>query len=146
MRTPSLTLVAVLTLLAPQAAIAQGASDASIRQYLKLSGHEASAVENMNRIAPMLRQLAKDVPEDLWREITRTDNIVASVIPVYRKHFSEQEMQDLIAFHKTPTGSKYGTLASTIQREMLELGAKQAQLVIMNYQIQKGRFSVDPPK
>jgi hypothetical protein len=144
MRLPRLLFLVLLALASPAVALAQGASDESIRLYLKLSGQEASAIESMNRMAPMLRQLAEDMPEDLWRELTRADNVVASVIPVYRKHFSEQEMQELIAFHETPTGSRLGGLTATLQREVLDAGARQAQAAIMNYQIQRGRFTVDP--
>jgi uncharacterized protein len=139
-------LVVVLALMDPRVVVAQGASDESIRQYLKLSGQEASAIENMNGLVVMMRSLSKDVPEDQWQELTRSDNVVAFVIPVYRRYFSEQEMQDLIAFHSTPTGSKLGALAATIQSETAELGAKQAQAAISNYWVQKRQSTVEPQK
>ena len=56
--------------------------------------------------------MTKDIPEDLCRALTRTDNVVASVIPIYRKYFSEEEIRELIAFYKTPVGSKYAKYLS----------------------------------
>jgi len=103
-------------------------------------------VEGMQSILPALRQMTKDMPEDLFRELTRTDNVAASVIPIYRKYLSEEEIRELIAFYKTPVGSKYAKLAGTIQREGMEVNAKQGQMTVINYQIQKGKFSVEPPK
>jgi hypothetical protein len=133
-------------LLASGLARSEPATDESLRQYFKISGQEAAAIENYNRILPALRALAKDVPEDLWLELTRTDKLISWLIPIYRKHFTEEDIQDLIAFHRTPTGSKVAAQASTIQREVLEQGALQARMTITNYQVQKGRFKVDPPK
>jgi len=125
---------------------AETASDTSIREFFTASGQEAAMVEGMQSILPALRQMTKDMPEDLFRELTRTDNVAASVIPIYRKYLSEEEIRELIAFYKTPVGSKYAKLAGTIQREGMEVNAKQGQMTVINYQIQKGKFSVEPPK
>jgi len=125
---------------------AETASDSSIREFFTASGQEAQLVEGMQSILPAFRQIAKDMPEDLFRELTRTDNIAGSVIPIYRKYFSEEEIRELIAFYKTPIGSKYAKLAGKIQREGMEVNAKQGQMTVINYQIQKGKFTVEPPK
>lgn len=122
---------------------AEPATDQSIREYLQLSGIEASAIESYKQMLPAFRQMAKNIPEDLWRELSRTDNLLEKVIPIYRKYFSEEEAQDLIGFYKTATGMRLAKLSSTIGRELSERGAREAQMIITNYYIQKGNFTIE---
>jgi hypothetical protein len=125
---------------------AETASDGSIREFFTASGQEAQLVEGVQSILPALKQMARDMPEDLFRELARTDNIAGSMIPIYRKYFSEEEIRELIAFYKTPIGSKYAKLAGKIQREGMEVNARQGQMTVINYQTQKGKFTVEPSK
>ncbi len=125
---------------------AETASDNSIREFFTASGQESQLIEGMEALLPMLKQLAKNMPDDLFRELTKTDTVAGSVIPIYRKYFSEEEIQALIAFYKTPIGRKYAELAGRIQREGMEVNAKQAQMTVINYQIQKGNFTIEPSK
>ena len=125
---------------------AETASDESIREFFTASGQESQAIEGMKAMLPALRHMAKDIPDDLFRELTRTDTIAGSVIPIYRKYFSEEEIRELIAFYKTPIGSKYAKLAGKIQREGMEVNARAGQMAVINYQVQKGKFTVDPIK
>jgi hypothetical protein len=125
---------------------AETASDSSIKEFFKASGQEAQYVEAKQVALPAFRQIAKDMPEDLFNELARTDNIFELVTPIYRKHFSEEEILELIAFYKTPIGKKYAALSGQIQREGMEASARRAQMTIMNYQIQKGNFTIESPK
>lgn len=125
---------------------AETATDDSIKEFFTASGQEAQLIEGVQSILPALRQIAKDMPEELFRELTRTDTVAASVIPIYRKYFSEEEIRELIAFFKTPLGSKYAKLAGTIQREGMEINARRGQMAVINYQVQKGKFTIEQPK
>lgn len=125
---------------------AETATDESIREIFVVSGQEAAMVENAQAMLPALKQMMKDVPDDLFRELSRTDDALPMIIPIYRKYFSEEEIRELIALYKSPSGSKYAKLAGKIQRESAELGAKRAQMIVINYQVQKGQFKVAPPK
>lgn len=138
-------LIAILLLVVPLSH-AETATDESIREFFVVSGQEAAMVENAQAMLPALRQMMKDVPDDLFRELSRTDTVLTAITPIYRKYFSEEEIRELIALYKSPAGSKYAKLAGKLQRESAELGAKQAQMVIINYQVQKGQFKVAPPK
>ncbi len=139
-------LSAALLLVSAVPCQAQTATDGSIREFFTASGQEAQLVEGMQTILPMLRQMSKDMPEELFRELTRTDKVADTVIPIYRRHFSEEEMRELIAFYKTPIGTKYAKLAGKIQREGMELNARQGQAAVINYQVQKGKFTIEPAK
>ena len=61
-------------------------------------------------------KIAKIVDESMERIMTRTqefletkfdfDQLVADVAPVYDKHFTADELRDIIAFYRSPTGQK----------------------------------------
>lgn len=139
------TLIALWLFVVPPSH-AETATDESIREFFVVSGQEAAMVENVQALLPALKQMMKDVPDDLFRELSRTDNVLTAITPIYRKYFSEEEMRELIALYKSPIGSKYAKLAGKLQRESAELGAKHAQMIVINYQVQKGQFKVTPPK
>jgi hypothetical protein len=121
---------------------AEPATEDSIRELLLLSGSESAMIEATNKIAVTLRVRAQDIPEDLWRELTRTDSTIKNTIAVYRKYFTETEMQDLIAFYKTPTGKKLSSLLPKMSNEIFEREAQEARMTILNYYIQKGNFEM----
>ena len=80
-----------------------------------------------NSFLPTNPQLAKplnDVALALRKEYeARTGEVVDEVARVYAAHFTEQELKDIIAFYKTPTGRKL--LAE--EPRVLEDGMKAAQ-------------------
>jgi hypothetical protein len=64
-----------------------------------------------NSLLPTHPQLAKDLSEvaDLLRRefAPRTAEVATEFATVYAAHFTEQEMKEVIAFFKTPTGQKF---------------------------------------
>ena len=137
-----LLVFAWLALCCPVAA--QTATDASIREYLQASGQEAALAEGVKQMAPALRQAVKDMPEELFRELMRTDLYATAMVPIYRRHFSEADLQEMIAFFRTPIGMKLAAKAPALQMEMLEASRQQAMRQIINYQVQRGQFTVEP--
>lgn len=90
--------------------------------------------------------MLKNIPEDLLAEITRTETSLAPLFPIYRRYFSEEELQGLIEFYRTPRGASFAMLAPRIQTEAMDLGAKQAQAIIGHYLIQKAKLIVEQQK
>lgn len=121
---------------------AEPATESSIREMFLLSGYEPALTEATNKIAVTLRVGAQDIPEDLWRELSRTDSTIKNAIAVYRKYFTETEMQDLIVFYKTQTGMKLSSLLPKMSIEIFEREAQEARMTILNYYIQKGNFEM----
>jgi uncharacterized protein len=122
---------------------AEPASAASIREYFKISGQEVAAKENIAKMLPQLREVAKDLPDALFTELTNTDRLVDKMIPTYQKYLSEREVQDLIAFYKTPTGIQFATIYPKMEAELVSKLVLEAQMTIANYYIQNGHFTVD---
>lgn len=76
------------------------------------------------QLRPIINQGAESLKrqfESLFREEIQFSELVNEVyFPVYRKHFSEQEISELIAFYQSPLGRKVTGLTPDIMRESSE--------------------------
>lgn len=63
-----------------------------------------------------------------WSESIMTWEIFGpKMIDIYAEAFSEDELKDLVAFYKTPTGRKAITLMPELMQKGAQLGANEAQ-------------------
>ena len=76
-----------------------------------------------------MRHARPDVPEQFWQDFTvefkrqaSPDELMNAILPIYDKHFSHQEIRQLIAFYESPLGRKISTTLPEIQRESVEAG------------------------
>lgn len=61
-------------------------------------------------IAFTFSQIIEQAPEEsrpLLKKILKVEDIIARLIPVYSKYYSEQDLADLLAFYSSPIGQKY---------------------------------------
>ena len=58
---------------------------------------------------------------EFMQEIVDTKELINEVfIPLYDTHYSEQELNDILAFYKTPTGQKTIKIMPTILRDSMQ--------------------------
>lgn len=70
-----------------------------------------------------------NLPEAFWTEfaaLARRDlpRFVESVAPVYASRFTTQELRDMIAFYRTPTGSHFAAEGGAISGELMREGQR----------------------
>jgi hypothetical protein len=90
--------------------------------------------------------MVKDVPEEKLRELFNSERIVASIVVPYQKYFTEEEVRDMLAFYKTPSGAKLAKLNTKIQREAAGLLLQSWRMSLINEQIQQGNFTIQQPE
>ncbi|MCE3225926.1 MAG: hypothetical protein K0S32_477 [Bacteroidetes bacterium] len=62
----------------------------------------------------------KSVPGEFWDEFAKeikAEDLVALIIPIYQKYYSDEEITELIKFYKTPLGKKVTTNNQLIAQE-----------------------------
>ncbi len=95
------------------------------RYLIKLTGADAVAVQLMNTIFPKIKELAPQVPEAFWQKVSERINLeelVDLVIPIYLKHYTDQEILQLIDFYKSPLGQKVIKELPSITQESYTIG------------------------
>jgi hypothetical protein len=123
---------------------AEPAKEESIRNLLQDSGAAASSMQMMRRALPVMKRMVPGAPDELWEEAlneSNVDDLIERLIPVYQKHLSEEEVQAINAFNKTPAGQKLLEVRPLISEESGEIGQEWAQdiarRVIAKYRAQE---------
>lgn len=117
-------LVAMVLLLVSTAGIAQSKDDLA-RELLEITKSSELALQIIHQILSVQKQQNPDVPANFWTELERefkAEDLTALVVPVYARHFTEDELKAIIAFYRTPAGEKMIAAMPQISRESMEIG------------------------
>jgi hypothetical protein len=144
MRTPALALLLCLGMsglsgaqaapaAGPRAATALAAKHQDTEKLMELVGTRQILRDIFDQdidaqIAAM-RRARPDVPEQFWQDFAvefkrqaSPDELMKAILPIYDKHFTHQEIRQLIAFYQSPLGRKISITLPEIQRESIEAG------------------------
>jgi len=80
------------------------------------------------------RKEVSNVPAKFWDEFLKeidTEKFVELLIPIYERHFSNDELTQLIAFYETPLGKKMVATLPQIVAESAAAGGKYGEDVAL---------------
>jgi hypothetical protein len=109
------------------------AKRADIIRLLRMTGAAKGAAQAVDLMLPSLKQAMPQVPEQVWKEFrseVREDDMIELTYEIWNKHFSHQEIRDLIRFYQSPTGLKIIRETPTIQEESLIAGQKWGNQIV----------------
>jgi len=116
--------LAVMSLLSANAYSAP-ATEKSIRELMVLTGAGDMGVQMMQGMMPELKKMVPQVPESFWTDLMKEvdpNELINLIVPVYAKHFSEEEIQETIKFYKSPAGRKMIQKQSLVMQESMAAG------------------------
>ena len=85
---------------------------ADIKKLLGITGASNTGLRVFSQVIGMFQRARSDVPEAVWIEMvsgaeTKVDAFVMEMlVPIYDKHLTHADIEDLIAFYETPVGRK----------------------------------------
>ena len=144
MRIPAMALLLCLGMTAPSAA--QAAPDARSRAATTPAAKHQDTERLMELVGTRqilrdlfdqdidaqisaMRRARPDVPDQFWQDFAlefkrqaSPDELMQAILPIYDKHFTHQEIRQLIAFYQSPLGRKISTTLPEIQRESVDAG------------------------
>ena len=100
----------------------------TVEELLVVSGSGEVLQQTIPRIFALLKQQTPGVADAYWeeaeKEITQTasSELAAMMAPVYQKYLTQEELNEIIAFYKTPSGRKLAEVSPRISTEMLTIG------------------------
>jgi len=109
------------------------AKRADIIRLLRMTGAAQGATQALDLMLPSLKQSMPQVPETLWQQFrseVREDEMIELTYGIWDKHFTHQEVRDLIHFYQSPTGQKIIRETPAIQRESLVAGQKWGNQIV----------------
>ena len=100
----------------------------TLKKMLQVAGTEATFSVAIKQMIGMFKEQKSEVPDSVWNAFeaefanTSLDELVAMLVPVYEKHLSEKDLQEMISFYQTPVGKKYAEKSPFIMQESMQVG------------------------
>jgi hypothetical protein len=112
---------------APQAAAPaiEPEKEALIRQVLMLSGAAKLADQMLDALIASFKKSKLSVPDSYWDDFRKnadTNGLIEQMIPLYARHFSDDDLRGLVAFYNSPAGKKYVAEAPQLTQESMAVG------------------------
>ncbi len=94
-----------------------------IKQLLELTGSGKMAIQMMNQMMANLKTTHSKAGDEFWEDFKkeiRAEDIENMIIPIYDKYYTENDIEQLIAFYNSPIGKKMiSTMPQVIQESMV---------------------------
>ncbi len=111
-----------------------------VRELMEMNGVAQSMEQTMAYMIEQFRQIP-EIPESYWtafEEELDINELLNRLIPVYEKHFTKKELQQIIKFYKSPIGMKVSATQPLITQESMvigqEFGEEVAQKILQTLQ------------
>jgi hypothetical protein len=101
----------------------------AIRTVLELTGTVALASESVDKIFDAFSKTLPQVPAPVWQRLkgqTRSEELIERMIPIYDKYYTQQDLDGIIAFYRSPLGQKFIRTSPDVSREGFEAGQEWA--------------------
>lgn len=96
-----------------------------IQKMLELSGAGKIGIQVMNQMMSSFQSSYSNANQQFWDDFkneVKAEDIVNLVIPIYDKYYSEQDIEQLIIFYKSPIGQKTIAITPFITKESMIAG------------------------
>lgn len=106
---------------------AQTSKDVKIVELLETMGSTQAMKTSFEYMINYYKQNNPQISSQYWdNSLKHVDynELVQKLVPVYSKHFTEQEIVDLLNFYNTSTGKKMIEKMPAILEESMEIGRK----------------------
>jgi hypothetical protein len=124
--------VILLCALSVNTGAASPATERSIRELLTLTGAGNIGVQVVQNMVQALKRVRPQVPESFWVEFMKdvnSDELVNGVIPIYQKHFTEEDLQAAIKFYRSPAGRRFIEKQPIVVQESMQAGQQWGQQI-----------------
>jgi hypothetical protein len=100
---------------------------ATLKKMFEVSGSKESFEMVVVQMTTMMKQ-DKQIPDEIWAELekeilsTSLDQLAEMLTPVYQKHLTEADLNEIIKFYQTPVGTKFASKNPVIMQESMQVG------------------------
>jgi len=92
---------------------------------MEMTGSAEMGMQILDSMLLQFGEILPDVPAEYWDSAKKefsAEGIVELIIPIYSRHFTHEEILDIIAFYETPTGRKMTEKLPLITQESMMAG------------------------
>ncbi|GGA75575.1 hypothetical protein GCM10008015_15260 [Flavobacterium palustre] len=104
-----------------------------IKQLLELTGSGKMAIQMMNQMIASLKTTHSKAGDEFWENFKKeikAEDIENMIIPIYDKHYTESDIDQLIAFYNSSIGKKMIATMPQVMQESVIVGQNWAKQII----------------
>jgi len=105
--------------------ISSDAFSKDIFRLLELTGSAKIGIQVMSQMIASYKQAMPNVPDDFWTELMSEideKSLIDLIIPIYKKHYTPEDIKGIIAFYETPIGKKTISVLPKITEDSMLAG------------------------
>jgi len=107
----------------------------ALGKMMQASGAEAIYKAAISKMMSMMKEQKSEAPAEVWESL-QTEMLKISVteltdmlVPVYQRHLTIQDVNDLTSFYNTPLGKKFAEKSPLIMQESMQIGQQWGQKI-----------------
>lgn len=115
---------------AVQPALSEEARAQRIQEILEVTGSGELGLQMMHAILEPMRSALPQVPAEFWDGfIARVDvdELEDLIVPIYEKHFTDEELDAMLEFYQTPAGRSMLSKMPAVMQESIAVGQEWGQ-------------------
>lgn len=104
-----------------------------IRTMMEISNSIGQAEIIMEYMIGQYKTMLPDVPADYWElflEEIDYEYFIELLTPIYKKYYTQEEIQDIIAFYESPTGQKMIEVQPMISQDSMIAGEEWGMILV----------------
>jgi hypothetical protein len=107
----------------------------TLKKLFRVSHTEETFDAAIKQMFKLYREQQSDIPAEIWtdfeKEMSKTsmDDLVDMLVPVYSKHLTIDDLNELIRFYESPVGRKYAEKNPLIMQESMQVGQEWGQKI-----------------
>jgi hypothetical protein len=109
------------------------ASVASVKALMDKTGTSEMAEQAMNQMLPVIKRMVPNASDEFWAEFmteVKPEDLVTMIIPIYQRHFSQEDIDAVNAFYDTKAGKNFIRSQPLIMQESLIVGQAWSQAIV----------------
>lgn len=120
---------------------AQQAKENDIRRLLNDMGAGKLGAQMMDQMFGSMRtSMKQQVPQEVWDELIAgfkvefsPEKLIELNVPIYDKHYTHDEIRQLISFYESPLGRKVTSVTPLLAQESFETGVAHSRIVLQRF-------------
>lgn len=103
-----------------------------IRELLEVTGSGKLGVQVVNQMIATYKAEVPSAPSDFWDEFSKEINpegLIDLLVPIYAKHYTDEEIAALLKFYKSPIGQKVIEKMPLITQDSYQAGTQWGKAI-----------------
>jgi hypothetical protein len=109
-----------------------------VKEYLQLTNTDKTLEVIIPQLFESSKKMAPEVPDEWWQKAeakfmnkTSIDQFSVGIADIYVKYLTKQELKDVVAFYKTPSGKKIADNTPAISQDCMKWGQSLGMEILM---------------